>query len=90
MNTQQILENLLELLENNNVEVRKESISGGSGGLCKIKGKYTFFADTKSSSFETAVNCAKAAARIVDLDSIYIRPEVREFIEKYGDGTGGE
>ncbi len=77
------MEQLLELLESNNVEVRTESLGGGGGGLCKIKGQYTFFVDSDSTTADSAVISAQAVAKVVDIDAVYIRPEVREFIEKH-------
>ena len=71
------------LLEKNKVELRRDALGGGAGGLCKIKDKYTFFVDTDSTTAETAAICAAAVAKIIDIETVYIRPEVREFIEKY-------
>jgi hypothetical protein len=83
MNTQEILEQLLTMLENSNIEVRTESLGGGGGGLCKIKGRYTFFLDSDSTTADSAATSAQAVAKIVDIDAVYIKPEVREFIEKH-------
>jgi len=83
MKTQEILEQILALLESNNVEVRTESLGGGGGGLCKIKGRYTLFVDSDSATADSAAISAQAVAKIVDIDAVYIRPEVREFIEKH-------
>jgi hypothetical protein len=83
MKTQEILEQILELLESNNVEIRTESLGGGGGGLCKIKGQYTLFVDSDSTTADSAAVSAQAVAKIVDIDAVYIRPEVREFIEKH-------
>ena len=83
MNQQQILEELIGLLEENAVNVRSEPLGGGGGGLCSLKGKNTFFLDTQSSSAELSALAAEAVAKIVDIENIYIRPEVRMIIEKY-------
>jgi hypothetical protein len=83
MNQQQILEELIVLLENNAVTVRSEPLGGGGGGLCSIKGQNIFFLDTQSSSAELSALAAEAVAKLVDIESIYIRPEVRMTIEKY-------
>jgi hypothetical protein len=82
MNEQGILEELLALLEANGVKVRSEALGGG-GGLCTVKGERIFFVDTQATSAEMAATCAEAVAKVVDIESIYIRPEIREFIEKY-------
>lgn len=86
MNRQQISEELLMLLEQNSVAIRREALGGSGGGLCTIKDQSIFFVDTQASSTEVAALCAEAVAKIVDIESIYIRPEVRQFIEKYAKG----
>ena len=85
MNEQRILEELLELLEANGVKIREEPLGGSGGGLCIMKGENLFFKDTQASTFVTATMCAKAIAKIVDIEGIYLRPEIREFIESYNE-----
>ena len=84
MNKQLILEELLSLLETENVSVRREALGGSGGGLCTVKGESIFFIDTQASSAETAGRCAEAVRKLVDIENIYIKPEVREFIETFG------
>ncbi len=81
MNEQRILEDLLTLLESNGVVIRREPLGGGGGGLCKIKGQNLFFYDTEADSADLAVLAAEAVAKLVDIENIYLRPEVRQFIE---------
>ncbi|MHC4122844.1 MAG: hypothetical protein ACYSSI_04660 [Planctomycetota bacterium] len=83
MNTQQILEELLGLLEVEGIKVRREPLGGGGGGFCAIKGERTFFVDTQSTATETAVLCAKAITKVADVENIYLRPEIRQFIENF-------
>jgi len=83
MNEQRILEELLALLEANSVTIRNEPLGGSGGGLCTVKGERIFFVDTQASSAETAAVCAEAVAKVVDIDKIYIKPEVRQFIEDH-------
>jgi hypothetical protein len=85
MNSQNILEHLLELLEANNVTVRREPLGGTGGGLCSIKGKRIFFVDHQASTTEIATRAAQAVAKVADIENIYIKPEIREFIEKNRD-----
>lgn len=85
MDYQMITEQLLELLAERDVVVRKESMDSERAGLCSLKGQKTFFYDPESPSFETAIRCAEAASiAIEDIESIYLRPAVRDFIDKYG------
>ena len=81
MDKQSILDELLTLLEQGGVTVRTDALGGGGGGLCKIKDKGVFFVDTQSSAAENAEICARAVAELIEIENIYIRPEVREFIE---------
>lgn len=83
MNDQRILEELIAMLEANKVTIRQEPLGGSGGGLCTVKGEQFFFVDTQSPSAEVAAICAEAVSKIVDIEKIYIKPEVREFIESY-------
>ena len=83
MNEQRILEELLALLEANSVTVRTEPLGGGGGGLCTVKGQPLFFVDTQAPSGEVAALCAEAVSRVVDVENVYIRPEIRQFIENH-------
>jgi hypothetical protein len=83
MNEQRIFEELLALLEANGVAIRSEPLGGSGGGLCTVKGERIFFVDTQATSAEMAATCAEAVSKVVDIEGIYIRPEIREYIEKY-------
>jgi hypothetical protein len=85
MNKQRIVEELLALLEQNGVTIRSEPLAGSGGGLCTIKGEKIFFVDTQASSAEMAAVCADAVSKVLDIENIYIRPEVRQFIENHID-----
>jgi len=82
MNEQRILEELLALLEANGVTIRTEPLGGNGGGLCTVKGRKIFFVDKQAPAAESAALCAEAAAKVADIENIYIRPKVRQFIEK--------
>jgi hypothetical protein len=82
MDNNSILDELLDLLDKHNVKIRKDSLGGGGSGLCKIKDEYVFFVDTDSSAYEVAVTCARAVGAVVDIESIYVKPQVRSFIEQ--------
>ncbi len=83
MNEQRILEELLILLEANNVKIRNEPLGGSGGGLCTVKGEQMFFVDTQAPSADIAVICAEAVSKVVDVEKVYIKPEVRQFIENH-------
>jgi len=81
MNEQRILEELLTLLGANGVEIRKEPLGGSGGGLCTVKGQPIFFVDTQAPSAEVAALCSQAVSKKINIEQIYIKPEVRQFIE---------
>ena len=83
MNEQRIVEELLALLEAKGVTIRHEPLGGGAGGLCTIKGQHIFFVDTQSPSADTSAVAAEAVAKLVDIENIYLRPEIRQFIESH-------
>lgn len=84
MNHQAITQQLLLLLEENKVQIRRESMGGGGGGLCRLKDKDILMVDRDSSSLETAICCAKAVREMIqDIEGVYLRPAIREFIDKY-------
>lgn len=85
MDDQQILEELLALLEGGNVTIRRDELGGSGGGLCEIRGKATFFVDTQTTPGEMAALTAETVAKTVDTEDVYIRPEIRELIEKNKD-----
>jgi len=68
-------------LDATGVAIRNEPLGGGGGGLCTVKGRSTFFVDTQASTSDVATLCAQALPKITDIETIYIRPEVRQFIE---------
>ena len=84
MEEQVILEEILLVLGQNDIEIRREAMGGGGGGLCKIRDKTIFFVDTEAQSADMAGLCAQALLGNVDIESIYLKPQIRDFIEKYG------
>ncbi len=76
-----ILNDLLAILEQNGFCLRREALGGEGSGLCKIKGKIVFFVDTQAQAIETARSCAVAINELIDIEALYMRPELRQFIE---------
>jgi hypothetical protein len=87
MNEQNILDELLALLEANGVTIRNEPLGGSGGGLCTIKGERIFFVDTQATSAVSAAICAEAVSKVVDVEQVYIKPLIRQFIENNSNQT---
>jgi len=87
MNEQSILDELVVLLEANGVVIRNEPLGGSGGGLCTIKGQRIFFVDTQASSIVSAAMCAEAVSKVVDVEQIFIKPQIRQFIENNSNQT---
>jgi hypothetical protein len=87
MNDQAVLEELLALLEANEVAIRNEPLGGSGGGLCTVKGRPILFVDTQAPSIATATICAQAIAKVLDIEQVYIKPQVRKFIEDHQNAT---
>ncbi len=85
MNEQGILEELLALLEANDVTIRNEPLGGSGGGLCTVKGRRILFVDTEAPSIVTAAICAETLPKVADIEQIFIKPQVRQFIEDHSD-----
>jgi hypothetical protein len=85
MNEQRIAEDLLVLLEAHHVKIRREPLGGGGGGLVVIKGENLFFVDLDATAAETAAVCAEAVVKVLDIETVYLRPEVRQYVENRTD-----
>jgi len=80
-----LLSHLEELAQGLDVEVRYEPMRREGptfpGGLCKLKGKYVLIIDTKAATWEKIQALARGLHRF-DLGQVYLRPGVREFLDK--------
>lgn len=87
MDNRTIIEEMLEILTKSGVTIRTEQTGGGGGGLCKIKEKYVFFFDPQAPDAQLLELCAQAVMITTDIESIYIKPQVRNILEKYKNNT---
>ncbi len=85
MEDSEILQELLSLLESNGIAIRAEHIAGGGGGLCSVKHERIFFVDKDISVGESIEIAAKAVRQLVDIEAVYLRPQIRAVIEEEGD-----
>ncbi|NLH14955.1 MAG: hypothetical protein GX455_00095 [Phycisphaerae bacterium] len=83
MDDRDILDALLELLGNCQVEIRKVPLGGQGGGLCRLRDRVVFFADTDASVGETTALAAQAVRQKLDIEGVYLRPQIREIMDRY-------
>jgi hypothetical protein len=76
------LDRVIEIAEELGVQVRREAIDGESGGLCRIKGKHVLFIDTLADVPTSLDRCLEALARLPGIDDHYLRPDIREGIDR--------
>jgi len=76
-----ILDELVLLLEQNGIAVRRET--HGGAGRCVLKGQTVVFIDKSAPTAEMAEICGRAVCENIDVESIYIKPKIREFLEKH-------
>ena len=81
MDERHILKILIDLLEANRIKIRRELLEDGPGGLCRIGKERILFLDSRAQPDDQAEACAAALAEVVDIDNIYLLPDVREFVE---------
>ena len=85
MDEDTLLSQLEELARALEIEVRYEPLKReGSffpGGLCRIRGEYVLILNSMATTEDKIQTLAKAVNRF-DLGRIYLRPGIREFLDK--------
>jgi hypothetical protein len=85
LDEQERLEQLEELARNLGIEVRYETFKGegsfSTGGLCKVHGKHLLIINTRATPGDRIKAIAGAVTRF-DLGQVYLRPGLREFLDR--------
>jgi len=81
MTERRILDELVRLLETHGVEIRREALGGSGGGLCTMEGRSVLFLDDQAASEDLLDLCAEAVVKVVDIETCYLKPQVRQYIE---------
>ncbi len=83
---------LEELAERFDIQIRYEPIKQDEdlvkvvGGLCLLRGEYVLIIDSKA-AMRDKIRTFAEALRHFDLDQIYIKPGLRELLEKVPDSS---
>jgi N-dimethylarginine dimethylaminohydrolase len=87
MDENTIIEQLEELIEGFGIRIRHEAIKqdedsiNGAGGLCLLKGEYVLIINSRATMMDRIRTLAMALKHF-DLDQIYLRPFLRELLDK--------
>ncbi len=75
-------EEMIDLARRIGLPVRNAHLGGNGGGLARVKGNAQLFIDLDADPLDQLEQTARAIASFSDLDGLYIRPDVREIIDK--------
>ena len=87
MDENAIIEQLEELVRTFGIQIRSEAIKQDEdlvkvvGGLCLLRGEYVLIINSKATKVER-INTLATALKHFDLDRIYLRPVLRELLDK--------
>ena len=87
MDENTIIDELEELIKSFGVQIRREAIKQDEdlvkvvGGLCLLRGEYVLIISSKATTMDRIKTLATALKHF-DLDQVYMRPAVREFLER--------
>ncbi len=87
MDENSLIDLLEELAEGFGVKIRHEAIKQDedatyvAGGLCLLRGEYVLIVDSNATPRDR-ISILAAALKHFDLDKVYVRPVVRELLER--------
>jgi N-dimethylarginine dimethylaminohydrolase len=87
MDENTIAEQLEELIKSFGIQIRHEAIKQDEdlvnvvGGLCLLRGEYVLIINSKATTVDRIQTLATALKHF-DLDQIYLRPVLRELLDK--------
>jgi len=82
MSVESRLSALLDAAESLGIEVRQMDLGGQGGGLCTVRGKRVLFVDLGTDRATRYDLVLREIAQLSEIDTIYLRPEIREDIEQ--------
>lgn len=76
------LDDLIDAAQAVGIIIRREPLGGEGGGLCSLRGKRVLFVDTLSDSETRYERTLAALALLPELEARFLRPDVREDLER--------
>ena len=74
---------MIEVARRVGVVVRHAHLGGSGGGLASIKGQRQLFVDLDAEPQDQLEQTAKALGKLGELETLYVRPDVRAIVEQY-------
>lgn len=74
---------MIDLAKRTGIAVRHAHLGGAGGGLATIKGQRHLFVDLDADPADQLEQTAKALARVVELETVFVRPDVRNVLDQY-------
>lgn len=74
---------MLDLARRLGVAVRHVHLGGAGGGLAQVRGTRQLFVDLDAEAADQLEQTARAIGRLDELPNVFIRPDVRELIERH-------
>jgi len=87
MDENTIIDRLEELIKSFGIQIRCEAIKQDEdlvnvvGGLCLLRGEYVLIINSKATTMDR-IKALATALKHFDLDQIYLRPVLRELLDK--------
>ncbi len=89
MDEREMLDQLEDVAKGLDIEVRYETMRKESrfnpGGLCRIRGRPVIIVNRKA-GLEDQINVVASAIKRFDLDTVFLRPGLRDFLDRAGPG----
>jgi len=82
MDVQSRLDTLLGLADSLGISIRRESLGGEGGGLCRLKGQRVLFVDTAADLDTRYERTLRALCDLPEWEGCYVRPELRDDLER--------
>ena len=79
---------MLGLARRLGIAVRHAHLGGSGGGLAQVRGARQLFIDLDAHPIDQLEQTARALADISDVDALFIRPDVRQLLERLRNPPG--
>lgn len=83
MTDSQLLQELEALVHRLGIPISREDLMGSPGGLCTVRGQQRIIIDFRL-DVPTQVDVLSRACAKLPLDGVFLKPSVRERLDRYG------